>query len=295
MNSAYCPTSSSRWQPASAVPTTTRWSPTPTVKASGSGSAGRRRNSGIGSRKLTAREERKHSNPRLLECLATALLAVDHAERLDNARPGLDDTIARAEKGSTRGERVVDEHHPRPGAQRRSLDAAPRSVLLRLLAHDEAGDGAIRGAAERGHRAGDGISAEGEAADGVDRKLDAPLQRQSRHQIEAAAVERHLLAVDVVAAPAPAGEHEVPEAERARRHQRVQLRAKRSEILAHVAPLPGSSPGAAGCQRSTGWRAARTSSTRRTGVSCGAAWTKARSRSASSTMAAQTSASSSTL
>src|SRR5438309_1330237 len=107
-------------------------------------------------------------------------------------------------------------------------------------------------------------------------------------QGDAGGVERHLLAVDVVVAAAPAGEHEVTELHGAAGKQRVKLVAQRGEVLAHSG---ADGIDASRDQRSIGCRAALTSSTRRTGVSCGAACTNARSRSASATMVEQVSAS----
>src|ERR1700737_3408655 len=107
------------------------------------------------------------------------------------------------------------------------------------------------------------------------------MQCQPRHQVQAAAVKCHLLAVDVIVAVAAAGQHEIPILESPGRNQVAQLFAK---------PLEGVAHSDGGVQRNTGCRAAVTSSTRCTGVSWGADCTKARSLSASSTMTAQMSA-----
>src|SRR4029077_7905419 len=101
-------------------------------------------------------------------------------------------------------------------------------------------------------------------------------EREPRDQVEPPSVERHLLAVDVVIAGPPAGQREGAVAERSH-----------GDELAQLVTQAGVDRGCHGVHRSMGWRAARTSSTRLTGVSWGACWTKARSRSASSTMAAQ--------
>src|SRR5438105_1348232 len=275
MKPAYVSTSSSSAQPDVPPPTSTRWLPTPTVKPSGSDSAARRRNSGIGCAELAAVEESVQRDAGVVERLAAALVAVDDAQRLDHHGAGLDHAIASGQERASGGECVVDEDDARPGLERRPLDGAPGPVRLDLLAHDERGDGMRRGAAERGDPRGDGIRAEREAADGGDAEAAASLQRETRYQVQPATIQRHLLAVDVVVAVPPAGEHEVAELDGVAGEQRVQLVPQRGEVLAHPA---GGCIDVSRDQRSTGWRAALTSSTRRTGVSCGADCTNARSR-----------------
>src|SRR5438105_1026607 len=277
MNPSYESTSSSSAQPDVPPPTRTRWPPTPTVKACGSNSAVRRRNSGISCAELAAIEESAQGDAGGVERLAAALVAVHDAQRLDHDGAGGDDSVSSGQKRAAGGERVVDQEDAGTGPERGSLDGAPGSVRLDLFAHDERGDGTLCGAAQRGDARGDGVRAEREPADGFDGEAAAPLQREARDQVQPAAVQRHLLAVDVVVAAAPAGEHEVTELHGAAGKQRVKLVAQRGEVLAHAG---ADGIDASRDQRSIGCRAALTSSTRRTGVSCGPACPNARPRSA---------------
>src|SRR5437016_6083317 len=288
MNPSYESTSSSSAQPDVPPPTRTRWPPTPTVKACGSDSAVWRRNSGISSAELGAVEESVQGDACGVERLAAALVAVHDAQRLDHDGAGGDDSVSSGQKRAAGGERVVYQEDAGTGPERGSLNGAPGSVRFDLFAHDERGDGTLCGAAQRGDARGDGVRAEREPADGFDGEAPAPLQREARDQVQPAAVQRHLLAVDVVVAAAPAGEHEVTELHGAAGKQRVKLVAQRGEVLGHAG---ADGIDASRDQRSIGCRAALTSSTRRTGVSCGAACTNARSRSASATMVEQMSAS----
>src|SRR5205807_2264120 len=136
------------------------------------------------------------------------------------------------------------------------------------------------GAAQGDHPGGDRVGAEGEAPDRAHLELAAAVEDEPGGEVQPAPLEGDLLAVEVeVAAPA-AAEQEVAEAEGAALEERLQLGPQ--IVVAHV---PSS-----GLQRSTGRRAAWTSSTRSTGASCGADWTRPRSASASATMAARMSA-----
>src|SRR5579872_1032718 len=128
-------------------------------------------------------------------------------------------------------------------------------MRLDFLAHDERRYRAISGTAQRGHGGADGIRTEGQTADGIDVHLAAVFERELRDEVQATPVQRHLLAVDVVGTLATAREREIPIRERTSRDQPAEL----------VAESPvGVRGGRHAVHRSTGWRAASTSSTRLT-------------------------------
>src|ERR1700730_14988093 len=279
----YSSSSASSTQPDSRPPTTTRWPSTPTVNAGGSVASGRLRKSGTGSWEFAASEQRVEGDAGRSQGIGAALFAINHAEGLDCHRAGLPYAPLRLQKCPAGGERVVHQHDSHSLAQLGTLDRASGAMCLHLFAHDERGQGALAGSAQRCHRSCNGVGAQREPAHSVDTQLTATLEGDCRHQVQTPSVEGHLLAVDVVVAAPATGQHEVPIRERALADKPAQPSTR--TLVAH----------AGGLQRSTGWRAARTSSTRSTGVSWGAACTNARSRSASSTIAAQTAARSSML
>ena len=125
------------------------------------------------------------------------LAPVDHDQRGDHDAAGLPRLLHRRDQGATAGEDVVDHRHRGPLLDERPLDPLLEAVLLRLLAHEEAGHALAPGPRGGAHRAHQGVGAEREAAHRARRRggegRPAELAREGR----ALGIEQHLAGVEV--------------------------------------------------------------------------------------------------
>ena len=105
----------------------------------------------------------------------------------------------------------VVHHGDAPVGRHRTLDGAAHAVVLRLLAHDERGDGRAALVAEHGDGGDDGVRPQSGAgyrigaAPGDQRKQRVP------HEVRALRVERQQTTIEVVRGDFPRGQPELPE------------------------------------------------------------------------------------
>src|SRR5690606_35062092 len=189
-------------------------------------------------RQIRPRVERLQREAALREDVRRTLAAVDDAEHARHlATRGLHG-LERLERRAARGHRVLDERDGLAGAEG-ALDALAESVLLGLLAHEEAGEVRPRGTAARGgreqHRGHHRHGGHDHPADRLHaRPRREALEEQAPGQLDAARAHHRGAQVEVEVALLAARQHDAAALEAVAQDQVEQLAALGGGVFARA-------------------------------------------------------------